>query len=156
MSLIDTALKNLISYYAGSRFVEGLGTTSTNVTASSSAPPQSSKDITPILNIIRSLCKKINTFVLLSVNDWGISHIQEENQSASRRLDDIARYRVAKKLQEFSNSQANGKICKLFGRKYIIWTKIWPTIKQMVLEDCASYPQVEELLHLFEDSIDGF
>lgn len=98
--------------------------------------------ITPdtALRSIRVLLKKINSWVLLDVVQWGVEHPQADGETAMARLDSLTRYKVLASLHGLA-LQKGGKTAKLFGAKFFLWTQVWPALRDSLLSEL--YPAGE-------------
>jgi len=109
----------------------------------------------------RFISKSINGSDLSSLECWIKENPQGDDQLAVDRIEEITRMKVCKFLYDKVKSSAtkdpNAKITKLFGRKFIVYTKTWDAITAKVLEDCEgmiNLQEIEYFLSTFKQSID--
>jgi len=90
-----------------------------------------------VLRNVRLLIKKINTWVLPDLVQWGAIHPQNENEGAMGRLDALTRFKVLYALHRLA-LQKNAKPAKLFGVKFFHWSRVWPTLRDSILSENTS------------------
>lgn len=105
------------------------------------------------MNAAKYLLEAIRTQPLLSVEEYCTQHPQQQDQLGVDRLDEISKYRVVSELSE-KVLQKGGKISRLFGRRYFIWSKSWSRIRPLVVSLCEkNCPTItEDELNLFLDT----
>ncbi len=109
----------------------------------------------------RFISKNINGLDLSSVESWIKENPQGDDQLATDRIDEVTRMKVCKflydKVKLSAGTDTNAKITKLFGRKFIVYTKTWDRIAVKVLESCEgmiNLQEIEYFLTTFKQSID--
>ena len=110
---IYTSVKNLIAYLLGKNFESPLD-------------PQISS--THVMTCAKYLLEAIRTCHLPDLEQFCVEQPQPQEQSGIDRLDDVCKYKVIYGLREKALAK-DGKITRLFGRKYIVWSKCWSLIK---------------------------
>ncbi len=99
--------------------------------------------------------RHLQTYPLLSIDEYCVKFPQSDTQSANDRLDEICRYKSLYCLREHCTT-AGIKVSKTFGRSYFIHTKQWEPFKSALLDHLPPKLLLEELqlfLKLFENSI---
>lgn len=102
---IDAAVKNLITLLVGSKNFE----------------------IKDALTMGKALLNAVQQTSLLDIDEFCSKYPQRDNQSGLDRLTEVCRYKTVFGLRNLV-LDTKAKVSKLFGRKYLIWTKIWPDI----------------------------
>ena len=87
-----------------------------------------------VLRSVRLLIKKINTWVLPDIVQWGVANPQNENESAVERLNALTRFKVLGALHGMAR-QKNAKPTKLFGAKFFHWSRVWPVLRDNLLSE---------------------
>ena len=140
---IDVALKNLIAYYLGHQQTQGGRDVSTLMPT--------------VLKVVQTLSKAIQSMDLIPPQQWTAS-IPQGDESATERLDSIAKYKVIYTMRNKVVGTGN-KVTKTFSYDYFSGAKyLWEKLKENVLADLSSSPPAvmeiaEELLELFENSL---
>ena len=149
---IDDALKNTISLLVA----KGMTTTDAKI-----ANGECVINIEVAFSIARFISKSINSLDLPSLECWILENPQGDNQLATDRIDEVIKMKVCKflydKVKSSSAKDVNAKVTKLFGKKFIIWTKTWDRISAKVLETCEGMintQEIEYFLSTFKQSID--
>lgn len=122
---IDFALKNLMSILtAQSASSNRKSTTEDTVHFTTQS----------CLKCAQLVTKKLNSYSLPNVIEWGNLETQSKDQTAISRINQLTRYRVVTALRAQVLAK-QGKICKLFGKLYLEWTHSWPHISREILVD---------------------
>jgi hypothetical protein len=68
-------------------------------------------------------------------------------------MEEIIKYKCVYQLRTMAVSKG-GKISQLFGRTYLTWTKIWPTVKESIrLPAGVEQNELDMVLRVFEQSL---
>lgn len=126
---IEQALKNLVSIILAKVM-------SSNGVINQPQNEVNSIEVTPdiALSCVRIILKSINEQSLLSPLEWGLINVQGENQTALSRIDEISKYRVLYSMHLLCLSKS-GKVTKLFGKLFFLWSNIWPNISAKILQE---------------------
>ncbi len=136
---IDSAIKNLLAILMAQQPVEG-----EHYIVPSKA-----------MECGKHILRHLQTYPLLSIDEYCVKFPQSETQSANDRLDEICHYKALYCLREHC-TKAGTKVSKTFGRSYFIHTKQWESFKSALLDHLPPKLLLEELqlfLKLFENSI---
>lgn len=134
---IETALKNFMSILLAQ---SATGNTQAHRDQEDNFVPLTSDSV---LRSVRLIIKKINSWMLPDIVQWGFSNPQSEAEAALKRLDTLTRYKVLSSLHGLA-IQKGAKPAKLFGLKYFLWSHVWPSLRDSILSDysSASSPEV--------------
>ena len=126
---IEQALKNLVSIILAKVM-------SSNGFINQPQNEVSLIEITPdiALSCVRIILKSVNDQSLLSPLEWGLINVQGENQTALSRIDEISKYRVLYSMHLLCLSKS-GKVTKLFGKFFFLWSNIWPSLAAKILQE---------------------
>lgn len=103
------------------------------------------------LAMVRIILAQLQAHELPEAANWGQLHPQGEDQSGESRINELTRYKVARLLRNRAVANA-AKVYKLFGVKYLLWTRCWPAVREACLT--ARPPSVEE--DIFVNLLDTF
>lgn len=109
---VDTVLKNIISLYHATH------------------AEAYADELSEVIAVARMISKTYNSYVLLDICTWGDKNPQN-NQNGLERVEDIAKYKAALFIREKLVS-SKIRLTAATGKKYIIWTGIWPQIKSNI------------------------
>jgi len=105
----------------------------------------------------KCLLQAIQTHELLSYDDFILQHPQREGESGMDRLDVLCRYKVVYQLHT-SVRKADGKISRLFGRSFFLWSQCWLQVKASTIEliqamNTIDPDEVEIFLNVYEKTL---
>lgn len=129
---IYTTVKNLIAYLVG----KGLNSTKHDEVRLNS---------TNAMLCAKVLLQTIQAYELPNVEAYAATHPQLKEQTGMERLDQIIRYKTVLQLRSVA-LQHGGKVSRLFGRLYFVWTQCWEPIMQLTktkLLDSHNVPSEE-------------
>lgn len=103
----------------------------------------------------RLLLKAINACELPDIVQWGLDNVQPEDQNGLDRLDDLCKYKVMCLLVNKARAKG-GKVCKLFGRSFFPWTRLWQKIREAVVLSNHGAVDVEVLEYFLKRWEEGW
>lgn len=83
-------------------------------------------DMTHLMEIAKVVLKAVNAHDLASPDAWAEKHPQGDDENGGDRIAAITEFRAAHALREHALSAPGAKLTKLFGRRYLRATRIWP------------------------------
>ena len=89
------------------------------------------------------------------MEEYNIQNPQSENQSGIEKIEEFCKYKVIYLLKNQIDTK-NGKVTKLFGKSYFLWSKIWDKIKKLTFDKLIkSHPNIsDEDINFFLDAYD--
>ena len=108
---IYTSTKNLIAYLLGK-----------NSTSEDQIP------VGHVMACAKYLLLAIQSSELPDLEQFCIEFPQPEKQLGMNRLSDICKYKVVYQLRNRS-VEKGGKVSRLFGRSYFVWSKCWKSLR---------------------------
>ena len=129
---IYTSAKNLIAYMLGKN--------------------SSGDDQVPVGHVMacaKFLLQAIQTSELPDLEQFCSEHPQPEKQLGMERLDDICKYKAVYALRSVAVSKG-GKVSRLFGRQYFVWSKQWTSIR------VAATTLIEQNTDVLPDDVQSF
>ena len=130
-----------------------------NLIALLSAKSAQTQDIIHPLELLqcaRVLLKALNAHQLVDVVEWGSSHPQSQEQGALDRIQQLTQYKVVRALRIKANDMG-GKVTKLFGKSFILWSGCWKQVRQAAMLDAPTTvadASFDLFLDTFEVSLD--
>ena len=98
-----------------------------------------------LLGCARLVSKALNGVDLAAdVVEWGASHPQGEDQTGIDRMDELQHYKVARALCQKASS-AGGKITKLFGKSFLLWSGAWKKIREEAVRNATIETNMDNL-----------
>lgn len=124
---LDAAIKNLISIF--------LSNISKDEDGNQAAVDQ--LVFQHVMSCARLLSKEFNAALLSDVLVWCEDNPQGET-SASDRMTEVAQYKAAKFMLD-KVIESGQKPSKIFGKKFLLMTKCWGTLRQKMVQTEESY-----------------
>lgn len=131
---IYVSVKNLIAYAMGRNYGSAL---------ESRIQPQN------VMTCAKYLLQAIRSQPLPDVEQFCAENPQPEDQLGVERLEDICKYKVIYALR-YKAEAKGGRITRLFGKKYIRWSKGWNMFRKRTME------LLQENTHIPLDEIEFF
>lgn len=107
----------------------------------------------------KCLLQAIQAHELLSYGDFILQHPQREGESGMDRLDMLCRYKVVYQLHNGAR-KVDGKISRLFGRSFFLWSRCWLQVKASTIEriqqqarNTVDADEVEIFLSVYEKTL---
>jgi hypothetical protein len=105
----------------------------------------------------KCLLQAIQAHELLSYGDFVLQHPQRDGESGMDRLDVLCRYKVVYQLHAGAR-KADGKISRLFGRSFFLWSRCWLQVKASTTEliqamNTVDPDEVEIFLSVYEKTL---
>ena len=83
----------------------------------------------------RLFVRTVNNFQLMDPLEWGIANPQGE-MPGLQRIEEVSRYRIAHLLWKKVKDR-DGKVCKLFGKHFLLWTAIMEPVYKHIIDLCS-------------------
>ena len=103
------------------------------------------------------LLQAIQAHDLPSINDFVLQYPQLDEQTGVDRLDMLCKYKAVYGLHA-SAKKAGGRVSRLFGRSYFLWSRCWPQIRANTILLIQTVANIDEadvniILNVYERTI---